>query len=227
VAQGETLAYLAGLVDGDGYFKVTRSYRTPGTVHPYYATIVGVSQLWPGEAVKIFAATFGGVVMDPRKISRGRWMARCEIFGTKAESAARRLVPFLQLKREQAILLLEIGQLRVHRSGPVRDGGAACTRMEARRQALRLSHSGIGRPRNLVSRSDLLEGYEELTPEQLGWSREQLLSYLAGIIDSDGNLRIERKRVEGVIGHHYRINIRCGQVLPSRAVELLAKTFGG
>src|SRR5438445_3844919 len=49
---GETLAYLAGLLDGDGYFKVSRAYRTPGTVHPYYATTVGVSQLWPGEAVR-------------------------------------------------------------------------------------------------------------------------------------------------------------------------------
>ena len=57
--------------------------------------------------------------------------------------------------------------------------------------------------------------------------REQLLSYLAGIIDSDGNLRIEKRRVKRMIGPHYRINIRCGQVLPSPAVELLAGTFGG
>src|SRR5437867_12728275 len=74
---GEVLAYLAGIVDGDGYFKVSRTYRTSGTVHPYYATTVGVSQLWPGEAVRTFATVFEGVIMDPRKISLGRWMARC------------------------------------------------------------------------------------------------------------------------------------------------------
>src|SRR2546422_597490 len=113
---GETLAYLAGIVDGDGYFKVSRAYRWSRTVHPYYATTVGVSQLWPGEGVKIFATAFGGVIMDPRKISFGRWMARCEVHGSKAESAARRLLPFLQLKRDQAVLLLGIGRLRPSRA---------------------------------------------------------------------------------------------------------------
>jgi len=175
----------------------------------------------------VFAATFGGVVMDPKKISVGRLMARCELRGSKAESAARRLLPFLQLKREQAILLLEIGRLRPRRRLRVRERGAACVLMEGVRQALRSSHDGTRPTGKLVSSRLSLEGYQELTPEQLGWTREQLLSYLAGIIDSDGNLRIERKRVRGMIGPHYRINIRCGQVLPSRAVELLAKTFGG
>src|SRR5207249_10522008 len=139
---GEVLAYLAGIVDGDGYFKVSRTYRTSGTVHPYYATTVGVSQLWPGEAVRTFATVFEGVIMDPKKISVGRLMARCEIRGSKAESAARRLLPFLQLKREQAILLREIGRLRPRRRLRVRERGAACVLMEGVRQALRSSHDG-------------------------------------------------------------------------------------
>lgn len=224
--RGETLAYLAGIVDGDGYFKVSRTYRTSRTVHPYYATTVGVSQLWPGEGVRIFAAALGGFIEDPRKISIGRWMARCEVRGSKAESAARRLLPFLQLKRNQAILLLEIGRLRPGRAR-VRDRGVACSEMEEVRQALRRSHDGIDRAGKLGPSLPSFEGYQQLTPEQLGWTRKQLLSYLAGIIDSDGNLRIEKRRVKGMIGPHYRINIRCGQVLPSRAVELLAATFGG
>ncbi len=223
---GEVLAYLAGIVDGDGYFKVSRTYRTSGTVHPYYATTVGVSQLWPGEAVRTFATVFEGVIMDPRKISLGRWMARCEIRGSKAESAARRLLPFLQLKRDQAILLLEIGRLRTGRAR-VRELGAGCSQMEEVRQALRRSHDGIDRIGKLGPPLTSFEGYQRLTTEQLGWTREQLLSYLAGIIDSDGNLRIEKRRVKRMIGPHYRINIRCGQVLPSTAVELLAGTFGG
>src|SRR2546426_7838384 len=68
--RGETLAYLAGIVDGDGYFKVSRTYRTSRTVHPYYATTVGVSQLWPGEGVRIFAAAFGGFIEEDRKSTR-------------------------------------------------------------------------------------------------------------------------------------------------------------
>src|SRR3989475_9248987 len=93
--------------------------------------------------------------------------------------------------------------------------------------SLRRSHDGIDRAGKLGPSLPSFEGYQQLTPEQLGWTRKQLLSYLAGIIDSDGNLRIEKRRVKGMIGPHYRINIRCGQVLPSRAVELLAATFGG
>lgn len=224
---GETIAYLAGLVDGDGYFKITRSFRTPRIVHPYYATVVGVSQLWPGEAVRIFATTFGGVVMDPRKISAGRLMARCEIRGASAESAARRLLPFLQMKRDQAILLLEIGRLRSGRRGRVRDGGAGYAQMELVRQVLRSSHKGTARIGKLAPFLSPTEGYTEPTTDQLGCSREQLLSYLAGIIDSDGNLRIERGRAKKMINPRYRINIRCAQVMPSRAVELLARTFGG
>ena len=43
--RGEILAYLAGVIDSDGYIKVVKEYRTPGTVYPYYRTIVGVQQL--------------------------------------------------------------------------------------------------------------------------------------------------------------------------------------
>ena len=48
-----------------------------------------------------------------------------------------------------------------------------------------------------------------------------------GVVDSDGNLRIEKKRVRDMLGPNYRINIRCAQVVPSPALELFAKTFGG
>src|SRR2546428_6061427 len=212
--RGETLAYLAGIVDGDGYFKVSRTYRTSGTVHPYSAATVGVSQLWPGEGVRIFAAAFGGFIEDPRKISVGRWMARCEVRGSKADRAARRLLPFLQLKRDQPILLLEMGRLRPVRVR-VRDLGAACSEMEEVRQALRRSHDGIDRAGKLGPSLPSFEGYHQLTPEQLGWTRKQLLSYLAGIIDSDGNLRIVKRRGKRRIRPHFQINILCGHGFPS------------
>ena len=34
VQLGQVLAYLGGLVDGDGYLKITRDYRTPTVKHP-------------------------------------------------------------------------------------------------------------------------------------------------------------------------------------------------
>src|SRR3990172_3505191 len=109
VQLGQVLAYLGGLVDGDGYLKITRDYRTPTVKHPYYAIVVGVAQLWPSEAVGLFAATFGGQLRSyPTR--DGRQMARCEVRGRVAETATRRLLPFLLVKRSQAILLLDFVQ---------------------------------------------------------------------------------------------------------------------
>lgn len=47
------------------------------------------------------------------------------------------------------------------------------------------------------------------------------------MMDSDGNFKMERKRVRGMLNPHYRIAIRASQVYPSPAIELFAGTFGG
>ncbi|HYM39686.1 MAG TPA: hypothetical protein VEY12_06035, partial [Thermoplasmata archaeon] len=60
MSNGVVLAYLGGLFDGDGYFKITKNFRTPRIKHPYYATVLGVAQLWPGPAVRLFADWLGG-----------------------------------------------------------------------------------------------------------------------------------------------------------------------
>ncbi len=224
---GEVLAYLGGLVDGDGYFKIARSFRTSSTAHPYYATVVGVQQVWPGEAVKRFASEFAGSVMAPWRTPRGTMMARCEVLGRKAESAARRLLPFLLLKRSHALLVLEIARLRPRRHGKARKTDREYEQMEVVRQALSSQHDGSLRTGDALPLAPDMNGYPGLSPSELGWSREELFAYLAGIIDSDGNLRVETRHVVGMLGPHYRINVRCGQVVPSRAVELLAETFGG
>lgn len=72
-----------------------------------------------------------------------------------------------------------------------------------------------------------MNGFQYLTPTQLGWTREETLAYLAGIMDSDGNFRIIRQRVPEMRWPHYRINIRCAQVKPSPAIGLLSLTFDG
>ncbi len=154
-------------------------------------------------------------------------MARCEIRGLKAVSAARRLLPFLLLKKGQALLLLEVARLRPRAGAGFHPSEAEYTTIETMRKALSALQTGflpLGAPLPVDS---YLSGYHRLSPEPLGWSREQLFAYLAGIIDSDGNLRVGKHRAVRMHGSHYRINIRCAQVSPSPAVELLAKTFGG
>jgi len=225
VSPGEVLAYLAGMMDGDGYFKVTKEYRTPGTVHPYYRTTIGVQQLWPGEAVRLFAATFGTKVMKPWVLPSRRIIARCEFYGRRAEAAARRLLPYLLVKKNQALLLLEVGRLRQEtykRSRECYDG------LEAIRGTVLSLHDGSwlnsGAP---LPVSASLRGYERLGPAELGWTQGEIFAYLAGVMDSDGSFRVEKRQVRGMLGPHYRICIRCAQVVPSPAVEFLAQTFGG
>ena len=175
--RGEIFAYLAGLVDGDGYFKATRSYRTPRIVHPYFGTVVGVQQLWPSDAVSLFASTFAGRVMEPRKSASGRLIARCEVYGAKAESAARHLLPFLLLKRGQALLLLSFAQLRSHRRGRPPLGDNTCDRTEKEMETLwrALSSLNDGSRKSGTSLDVDLNrvGYHDLSPASLGWSREQ------------------------------------------------------
>jgi len=196
-------------------------------LHPYYATIVGIQQLWPSEAVRLFAVVFDGE--KKTESTRGqRIMWRCEIQGEKAEAALRRLLPFLLLKRSQAILLLEVAQLRPRRRGRASPSNTAYARMEMIRRELRGLHEGSRQSaREALPVNPLWGGYPELSPNALGWSRGQTLAYLAGIMDSDGNFRVEKRRVKGMIAPHYRTNVRCAQVSPSPAVELLARVFGG
>ncbi len=221
------MAYLAGILDGDGYMKLTPSYRTSGTSHPYYAAVVGLQQLCPSEAVKLFAAAFGGRIRAD-STTGGRAIWRCEIMGETAAAALRRLLPFLILKRRQAILLLEVVRQRPHRRGRANPKDPFHEKVKTIRRGLLSLHDGTWQDSDedrLVS--PLWDGYAELCPKVLGWSQQQLAAYLAGIMDSDGNFRVEKRRVRDMVGPHYRISLRCAQVLPSPAVDLLGKVFGG
>lgn len=221
------LAYLGGLVDGDGYFKITANYRTPGIRHPYYATVAGLAQMWPGPAVRLFAETFGGSAKEV-PTARGTAMTRCELRGAAAEGAAHRLLPFLLIKREQAMLFLEASRVRPKRHGrtPPWEGGHEQVRRI--KDALASIQQGLWNQSSMrLPLSEPWAGLDRLAPKQLGWTRAETCAYLAGIMDSDGNFRIYRQHARGMRWLHYRLNIRCAQVEPSPAVELLASTFGG
>jgi hypothetical protein len=221
----ERLAYLGGMMDGDGYLKITKSPPRGAWAHAYYGITLGVQQLMPGEAVRLFAAMFDGKPMPPTCRPGHRPIARCEVHVRKAEAATRRLLPYLLVKRGQAMVLLEAARIKRMRNLDTRE---YFERLEGLRDLLVSLHEGSTRSSirsPAVHRS--LKGYDRLGPAELGWTQTQLHAYLAGIMDSDGSFRIEKRNVPGMLHAHYRINIRCAQVAPSRSVELLARTFGG
>ena len=174
--------------------------------------------------MRLFALVFDGkVTLYPS--SAGALMARCELHGQKCAAATRRLLPYLLIKKNQALVSLDVGRLRREAQAGSAEGYA---RLESARQtALSLNDGSWTRSGNLLPVAAVLRGYGRLGPVELGWTKREIHAYLAGVVDSDGNLRIEKKRVRDMLGPNYRINIRCAQVVPSPALELFAKTFGG
>lgn len=169
---------------------------------------------------------FGGDVKQTMT-QRDTPMARCELRGQVAASAARRLAPFLLVKRDQVLLFLEAVRLRPRRYGRTVAMEKGHERVEALARALRAVQRGERDSAAPLPLPAPMESYRSVTPPQLGWTREESLAYLAGIMDSDGNFRIYKQRVPGMRWPHYRINIRCAQVEPSPAIRLLAEIFGG
>ncbi len=179
----------------------------------------------PGPAVRLFAATFGAHLTPLATTPGCRPIARCELHSRKAEAATRRLLPYLLAKREQAMLLLQVGRVREQTN---RRSDRRFERLEAIRHLMDALHVGVSRnPQFSLSAGEFLPGYQWLGPREIGWTGAQVRAYLAGIMDSDGNFRIEKRRVRRMLHPQYRIAIRCAQVQPSPAIELLRDTFGG
>ena len=165
--------------------------------------------------------------MKPVATQHGTWMARCELRGKKAESATTRLIPFLLVKRTQALLFLEVPRVRPKRHGRTLRRETGHRRLEIISDALARTQQGRWTAGEPLPISTYMIDFERLSPAHLGWSEEETLAYLAGIMDSDGNFRILRKRGLGMRWPYYQINVRCAQAFPSPAIQLLCQTFGG
>lgn len=232
------LAYLAGVLDSDGYVKISvqKALRMRLTG---YATIIGVSQLWPSEAINLFEETFGGKKYGPMRKPGSRAMVRWEVRDCISEIALSELAPFVLVKDEQAKLLLKFIGLKTKISETVlrlnsgmspllqtlvrnRFAAEFVPDLDATRRKMIALNEGLGIP------EPTLEAQKASLPSKIErWTREQIFSYLAGVMDSVGNFKIERKVVPGMINPFYRVCVRAAQVIPSPAIELFARTFGG
>jgi len=110
-----TLAYLAGAIDADGYITIQRSHRRVGKRYAhaptYYLPKLGLGQASP-IVPELLKKTFGGSISHypPMKAGyRPRWVWYC---GTRqARDALVRLRPFLLLKRRQCELAIKLANL--------------------------------------------------------------------------------------------------------------------
>lgn len=102
------LAYLAGIIDGEGCISVSYTY---GKNKPYPRALLKVAMCdkAPINALKLF---FGGRV-EPQKVygpQRPQWIWR--VHGAQARGILTLLLPYLRVKGPQAELALELQSLK-------------------------------------------------------------------------------------------------------------------
>lgn len=105
MADPTTLAYLAGMIDGDGYITITRSVRAG---KEYFGAQVGIAGTRP-EPHQLAASIWGGVVSryepaNPNHRAQYQWQR----MGASAVVAIQAIYPYLLIKKEHAELALEL-----------------------------------------------------------------------------------------------------------------------
>lgn len=102
-----TLAYLAGIIDADGYVTATKSIRNG---HAYYGAQVGITGS-RREPHDLAAETFGGKVsahspggQRSHHLTQFHW----QLGGSQVAPIVTALLPYLRIKRTRAILVLDL-----------------------------------------------------------------------------------------------------------------------
>jgi hypothetical protein len=101
------LAYLAGLIDGEGYIGVKRGYRRDAT-SPIYHERIQVRMVHEG-AIALLAGTLGGnYYAEKAHLAKGRPLFCYQASDAKAAAILECLLPYLVVKRANAenVLLL-------------------------------------------------------------------------------------------------------------------------
>jgi hypothetical protein len=105
-------AYLAGVLDADGYFTIKRStysMRVRGdSSNPVFSERVGMKQVVP-IAVDLLHEHFGGYRrIEKSSAKNGKPLHAWSVTDKKACHLVRTILPYMRIKRKQAELLLEL-----------------------------------------------------------------------------------------------------------------------
>jgi hypothetical protein len=161
VVKDTTLAYLAGMIDGDGYISITRSVRKGAE---YFAPQIGISGTLRAPH-DLAASTWGGSVYcyhpkNPLHRPQFQWSRQ----GRIAHDAIKDLFPYLLLKQEHAVLAIELYEHVFDAAsedpfpwfGPAYSPLSDMRRMREEMIALNQSRNRVGKRRS----PDLLDGVQ-------------------------------------------------------------------
>lgn len=106
-SEATTLAYLAGMIDADGYITITRANRR-GRL--YHAPQVGIAGTRPAPHA-LAASIWGGTISryEPRNPLHGAQYQWCRV-GAAAVPVIEAIFPYLRVKVDQAALAIELWQ---------------------------------------------------------------------------------------------------------------------
>lgn len=111
MTHNEILAYLAGLVDGEGYIGIKKSpaYRAiTGRVNPAYHERIQVRMV-DRAGLDLLSKTLGGWLYTEKPHTRnGRPLWCYQASDQRAAEVCRTLLPYLRIKQQQAALLLRL-----------------------------------------------------------------------------------------------------------------------
>jgi hypothetical protein len=114
------IAYLAGLVDGEGYIgiKKTKPYKNlTGCVNPSYHERIQIRMV-AEPAIKLFTEVFGGwYYKEKPHCNNGRPLYCYQSSDKKASEILSILLPYLLVKKESAITVLH---LRESKNNPIK-----------------------------------------------------------------------------------------------------------
>jgi hypothetical protein len=156
-----TLAYLAGMIDGDGYITINRSKRGPYVYHGPQIGIAGTRR----EPHDLAASIWGGSVgcfrpTNPRHRAQFQWTRQ----GAVAVAAIEALKPYLRIKLQHAELALELwAHLEEGRAEDPFPWFSPNYEPIQARDAMRAEMIGLNQSRNRLRRQEagrLLDGIE-------------------------------------------------------------------
>jgi len=150
------LAYLAGAIDSDGHITVQRTRKNVkanrcGPVIYYYPKF-GLSQTEP-IIPALLSETFGGRVYthQPKNPKHKLWHV-WQAGDVRAVSGLRLLLPYLRLKKEQAVLVIRLGEVMKKQWAEIKTSTKPPYRipeaMNAIRHELWESVTRLNKPRN-------------------------------------------------------------------------------
>jgi len=108
------IAYIAGVMDSDGYFTIKKSTynmrKFKDRKNPQYSEKCGIKQV-QSQAVKFIYENFGGYYRIEKPSSEnGKPLYAVQLMNKKAHTFIKIIYPYLRIKKSQAQILLKLRQ---------------------------------------------------------------------------------------------------------------------